>query len=159
MGRGKSTIAKKKVTIAVNGLCTDELSMEYCLFVYKGRTYRPGVLPLKTEKKLCLTQKDLKVYLNKYLPRYQKEIRDPTEAALTAIMNFSSSYMKTKVVSENENSRGVSKNYIFNPQLVGTIDDAQNLDNHYLMVTHENHYVAPPFSSKTAASYKMRLKI
>lgn len=125
--KGKKTLAKRTVKIAVNGLCTDELSMEMGSFIYKGRAWDPGTLPLKVEKKLCLTQKDLKVYLTDYLPKYRKEISDPTEAALTAIANYGASYMKTEVYPPEASTKIESENFAFIPAMVGTISDAQNI--------------------------------
>lgn len=209
--RGGKTLSKKVVTIAVNGLCFDVDSMEFGSFIYKGKSYQPCELPLKTEKKLCKTQKDLKVYLTKYLPKYQKKISDPTEAALTAIMNYGDSYMKTSVVSLKTTTWLKPKDFIFHSMIVGTIEDAQNswayllhdrkgacshysslfsylcylsgvscmqiedeghdwnliyhpgndsvgsgyynLDNHYLIVTKEDKFIAPPFTKKTASIF------
>lgn len=63
-------------------------------FYYQGKKYPAGVLPLDVERKLCLTQKDLKVYLLDYLYPWQKRITDKTEAALTAILNYGANYFR-----------------------------------------------------------------
>ena len=126
--KDKKTVAKKKVRIAINGLCTSDMSMDEGHFIYNGRKYLPGTLPVNIEKKLCLTQKDLKVYLQKYLAVYQKKISDPVEAGLTAIMNFSAFHMKAKVVPDGStSSRAKPDNFVFDGAYLGTIEDAQTI--------------------------------
>ena len=125
--KDKKTVAKETVRIAINGLCTSDLGFENGRFIYNGRKYLPGTLPIKIEKKLCLTQKDLKIYLKKYLAVYQKNISDPVEAGLTAIMNFSAYHMKAKEVPEGSTSRAVPDNFIFDGAIMGTVTDAQTI--------------------------------
>ena len=69
-------------------------------FYYQGSCYQPGELPLETERALCLTQPDLKVFLEQYLEPCQAEIADPTEAALTAILNYGAEYFSKNSLFE-----------------------------------------------------------
>ena len=64
-------------------------------FYFQGKCYAPGELQLETERTLCLTQPELKKYLEDYLAPCQKEIADPTEAALTAILNYGAEYFRS----------------------------------------------------------------
>lgn len=65
-------------------------------FYYQRKTYASGILPLETERELCLTQPDLKVFLQDYLYPCQAKISDRTEAALTAIINYGANYFKKR---------------------------------------------------------------
>ena len=82
----KGTVLSKK-----KGLYTDNTGNPH--FYYKGKKYAPGSLPRTTEIKLCKTQPFLRKYLEDYLPRYRKKISDPTEAGLTAILNYGKEYL------------------------------------------------------------------
>ena len=62
-----------------------------CHFYYKGKEYQPGELPFDTEKELCLTHPALKRFIEDYLSPLQKKL-EPTEAVLTAILNYGSQY-------------------------------------------------------------------
>ena len=63
-------------------------------FYYRGAKYAPGELPLEVERELCLTQEDLRIYLQDYLYPCQEKIPDRTEAALTAIINYGAKYFR-----------------------------------------------------------------
>ena len=63
-------------------------------FYYQGNKYHSGELPLDVERELCLTQEDLRTYLEDYLYPYQNRIADRTEAALTAIINYGAGYFR-----------------------------------------------------------------
>lgn len=63
-------------------------------FYYQGKVYASGALPVETERQLCLTQPDMRVFLQDYLYPCQAKIADPTEAALTAIMNYGANYFR-----------------------------------------------------------------
>ena len=103
--------AKAEIYITVlskkNGLYMDDTGTPH--FYYKGKKYQPGKLPRKTEMKLCKTNPFFKKYLEDYLPKYRKQISDPTEAGLTAILNYGKKYL--------------SKKLIFNPYYVATIEE------------------------------------
>jgi len=90
-----------------NGLYTDDTGNPH--FYYKGKQYAPGQLSRETEVKLCKTQPLLKKYLEDYLPKYRKKIKDPVEAGLTAILNYGNKYL--------------SKKTEFNPFYVATIEE------------------------------------
>lgn len=62
-----------------------------CHFYFQGKQYQPGELAPDTERDLCLTQPDLKKYLQEYLSPCQSKY-EPDEAALTAILNFGDQY-------------------------------------------------------------------
>ena len=66
-------------------------------FYYQGKKYQSGELPLDVERELCLTQPDLKIYLQDYLYPCQKKIPDRTEAALTAIINYGANYFRHNI--------------------------------------------------------------
>lgn len=66
-------------------------------FYYQGARYQSGELPLEVERELCLTQEDLKIYLQDYLYPCQKKIPDRTEAALTAIINYGANYFRHNI--------------------------------------------------------------
>ena len=70
-------------------------------FYYQGEKYRSGELPLDVERELCLTQEDLRIYLQDYLYPYQKKIPDRTEAALTAIINYGANYFRSNFKFES----------------------------------------------------------
>lgn len=82
-------------------------------FYYEGKKYRPGELPAETERKLCVTNPELKAYLEDYLPRYQKEISDPMEAALTAVTNFGAGCL-------------MKRGYRFDPMIGELLEDAKD---------------------------------
>ncbi len=71
-----------------------------CHFFLDGKDYQPGELPLETERKLCMTQPDLELFLDRYLTPAQ-DTADPTEAALTAILNFGSQHISKTIVFDN----------------------------------------------------------
>ena len=70
-----------------------------CHFYYQGENYQPGELPLATERELCLTQPDLKLFLEKYLNPWEEKL-EPTEAALTAILNYGDQYFSKNSLFE-----------------------------------------------------------
>lgn len=70
------------------------LSETCCYFYYQGAKYSSGELPPEVERELCLTQEDLRVFLQDYLYPYQNIIPDRTEAALTAIINYGAGYFR-----------------------------------------------------------------
>lgn len=80
---------------AEDGLYLNDLTQH---FYYQGKEYAPGQLPVETERKLCLTQPDLRVFLEDYLTPWQEKISDPDEAALTAILNFGAEYFGKEAV-------------------------------------------------------------
>ncbi len=67
-------------------------------FYYKGVSYKQGELPLEIERELCKHEPTLKVFLEDYLEPYQASIPDRTEAALTALLNFSANYFSKHFV-------------------------------------------------------------
>ena len=73
------------------------LSEACTYFYYQGKKYESGKLPLEVERELCLTQEDLKIYLQDYLYPCQKKIPDRTEAALTAIINYGANYFRHNI--------------------------------------------------------------
>lgn len=96
-------------------------------FYYQGKKYMSGKLPPDVERELCRTQPDLKVYLDDYLAKYRARISDPTEAALTAIINYGAQYMRTVVVDPNGSRNMEKDHFVFDPAIVGTIEDAKDL--------------------------------
>ncbi len=111
----KYKAAKAEIYITIlpkkNGLYTDDVGNPH--FYYKGKQYNPGQLPRKTEIRLCKTNPFLKKYLVDYLPKYRKKISDPTEAGLTAILNYGKKYL--------------SKKTLFNPYYVASIEANNSL--------------------------------
>ena len=69
-------------------------------FYYQGAVYKPKELPLETERELCKHEPSLKVFLEDYLEPYQETIPDRTEAALTALLNYSANYYTKNFVFE-----------------------------------------------------------
>ena len=70
-----------------------------CHFYLNGKDYQPGELPLETERRLCLTQPDLKLFLERYLaPAQADPAADPTEAALTAILNYGDQHIRKAIL-------------------------------------------------------------
>ena len=67
-------------------------------FYYQGKQYRSGELPLDVERELCMTQSDLRIYLQDYLYPYLNKIPDRTEAALTAIINYGADYFRHRFI-------------------------------------------------------------
>ena len=76
---------------SADGLCLSEMCT---YFYYQGEKYQSGELPLDVERDLCLTQKDLRIYLQDYLYPCLEKIPDRTEAALTAILNYGANYFR-----------------------------------------------------------------
>ena len=68
-------------------------------FFLNGKAYEPGELPPETERRLCLTQPDLKLFLTRFLEPEQDRT-DATEAALTAILNYGAQHIGKTVVFE-----------------------------------------------------------
>ena len=60
-------------------------------FYYEGAEYQPGELPAETERELCLTQPDLKLFIEDYLNPWEEKL-EQTEAVLTAILNYGDQY-------------------------------------------------------------------
>ena len=67
----------------------------------------------ETERKLCVNNPELKAYLEDYLPRYQKEISDPMEEALTAVTNFGAGCL-------------MKRGYRFDPMIGELLEDAKD---------------------------------
>ena len=61
-------------------------------FYLQGAAYKPGELPLETERELCRTVPALRVFLDDYLAPCRSSIPDGTEAALTALLNYAAGY-------------------------------------------------------------------
>ena len=83
---------------SADGLC---LSEACTYFYYQGKKYESGKLPLDVERELCLTQPDLKIFLQDYLAPWQERIPDRTEAALTAIINYGANYFRYHIRFED----------------------------------------------------------
>lgn len=99
---GKTRACETSIFVNVlpgeNGLY---LSDTTCHFFLDGKAYQPGELPLETERKLCMTQPDLELFLNRYLTPAQDNTADPTESALTAILNYGSQHISKTIVFDN----------------------------------------------------------